>query len=45
MEEDARKTPREYTEEHCVIVGHDGRVVAMAHDLVLRAKALAGVTE
>lgn len=42
LEEDARKTPREYIEGRCIPVGRDGRVAAMARDLVLRAKALAG---
>lgn len=45
LEEDARMTPREYTEKRVVTVGSDGRVAAMARDLVRRAKALAGVTE
>lgn len=45
LEEDARKTPREYIEGRCIPVGRDGRVVAMACDLVRRAKALAGVAE
>lgn len=43
LEKDARKTPREYVEGRCVIVERDGRVAAMTHDLVRRAKALAGV--
>lgn len=42
LEQDAAKTPREYTEKHCIIVGKDGRVAAMARDLVARAKVLAG---
>lgn len=42
LEEDARKTPREYIEGRCIPVGRDGRVAAMARDLVLRAKELAG---
>lgn len=45
LEEDARKTPREYTEKLGVIVGNDGRVAAMARDLVRRAKRLAGIEE
>lgn len=45
LEEDARMTPREYTEKRGVIVGNEGRVAAMARDLVRRAKALAGVSE
>lgn len=45
LEQDARKTPREYTEGRCVPVGKDGRVAAMVRDLVRRAKALAGVTD
>ena len=45
LEEDARKTPREYIEGRCVPVGKDGRVAAMARDLVRRAEALAGVTD
>ena len=43
LEEDALMTPREYTEKRGVIVGNEGRVAAMARDLVLRAKALAGL--
>ena len=45
LEEDARKTPREYIEGRCIPVGRDGRVVAMACDLVNRAKALAGASD
>lgn len=45
LEEDARKTPRDYTEKLGISVGNDGRVAAMARSLVRRAKALAGVTE
>lgn len=45
LEEDARKTPREYIEGRCIPVGNDGRVAAMARDLVRRAKALAGVAD
>lgn len=41
LEEDARKTPREYIERRGIIVGKDGRVAAMVRDLVRRAKALA----
>lgn len=41
LEEDARMTPREYTEARGVIAGRDGRVAAMARNLVSRAKALA----
>lgn len=43
LEEDARMTPREYTEKRVVTVGNDGRVAAMASDLVRRAKALSGL--
>ena len=41
LEEDARKAPRDYVEGRGIIVGSDGRVAAMARDLVRRAKALA----
>lgn len=43
LEEDARKTPRDYTEGRGITVGSDGRVAAMCKDIVSRAKALAGV--
>lgn len=43
LEEDARKTPRDYTEGRGIAVGSDGRVAAMCKDIVSRAKALAGV--
>nr|DAF04124.1 MAG TPA: hypothetical protein [Caudoviricetes sp.] len=45
LEEDARKTPRDYTEGRGIEVGSDGRVAAMARDLVCRAKSLAGVCD
>ena len=45
LEKDARMTPREYIENLGISVENDGRVAAMARDLVRRAKALAGVTE
>lgn len=45
LEEDAAKTPREYIEGRCVIVERDGRVATMTHDLVRRAKSLAGVSD
>lgn len=45
LDKDARKTPREYIESRCIPVGNDGRVAAMARDLVSRAKALAGVAD
>lgn len=43
LEEDARKVPREYVEGRGIITERDGRVAAMACDLVRRAKALAGM--
>ena len=45
LEEDARKTPREYIEGRGINAGSDGRVAAMTSDLVRRAKALAGVSD
>lgn len=45
LEEDARKTPREYIEGRGINAGRDGRVAAMTGDLVRRAKALAGVRD
>ena len=43
LEEDARKAPREYIEGRGITSERDGRVTAMAQDIVRRAKALAGV--
>lgn len=43
LEEDARKTPRDYIDGRGIEVGSDGRVAAMAKDIVCRAKPLAGV--
>lgn len=45
LEEDARKAPRDYIEGRGITVGSDGRVAAMAKDLVRRARALAGVSD
>ena len=45
LEEDARKTPRDYIEGRGIEVGSDGRVAAMSQDIVSRAKALAGVRD
>ena len=45
LEEDARKAPREYIEGRGITVGSDGRVAAMAKDLVRRARTLAGVSD
>ena len=44
LEEDARKTPRDYIESRGIVAGNGGRVTAMAVDIVRRAKALEGVT-
>lgn len=41
LEEDARKTPREYVEGRGIITGRDGRVATMTSDILRRAKALA----
>ena len=43
MEDDAKKAPRDYVEGRGIEVGSDGRVAAMARDIVRRAKDLAGV--
>ena len=43
LEEDARKAPRDYIEGRGITSERDGRVTAMAQDIVRRAKALAGV--
>lgn len=43
LEEDARKTPREYIEGRRIASEGVVRVTAMAQDIVRRAKALAGV--
>lgn len=43
LEEDARKAPRDYIEGRGIIAERDGRVAAMAQDIVSRAKVLAGV--
>lgn len=43
LEEDARKTPREYFEGRGTVVRSDRQVEAMALSLVRRAKSLAGV--
>ena len=43
LEEDARKAPRDYIEGRGITAGKDGRVAAMAQDIVRRAKELAGV--
>lgn len=45
LEEDARKTPRDYIDGRGIEVGSDGRVAAMSQDIVSRAKALAGVRD
>mgnify|MGYP006952331086 CR=1 FL=1 len=45
LEEDARKTPREYIEGRGITAGRDGLVAAMTGDLVRRAKALADVCD
>lgn len=45
LEEDAKKAPRDYVEGRGIEVGSDGRVAAMAKDIVCRAKALAGVCD
>lgn len=45
LEEDAKKAPRDYIEGRGIEVGSDGRVAAMARDIVRRAKALAGVRD
>lgn len=44
LEEDAKKAPRDYVEGRGIEVGSDGRVTAMARDIVSRAKDLAGVS-
>lgn len=43
LEEDARKAPREYFEDRGIITERDGRVAAMARDIVSRAKALSSL--
>lgn len=43
LEQDARKAPRDYIEGRGIAAGKDGRVTAMAQDIVRRAKELAGV--
>ena len=44
LEEDARKAPRDYIEGRGITSERDGRVTAMAQDIVRRAKALAEVS-
>lgn len=43
LEEDSKKAPRDYVDGRGIEVGSDGRVAAMAQDIVRRAKVLAGV--
>lgn len=43
LEEDSEKAPRDYVEGRGIEVGSDGRVAAMARDIVRRAKALSGL--
>lgn len=43
LEEDSKKVPRDYIEGRGITAEKDGRVAAMAQDIVRRAKALAGV--
>lgn len=45
LDEDARKTPREYIEGRGITDELGGRVATMTSDILRRAKALAGVTE
>lgn len=45
LEEDARKTPRDYLEGRGIEAGSDGRVAAMVKDIVCRSKSLAGVCD
>ena len=45
LEEDARKTPREYIEGRGIAAERGGQVAAMTSDLIRRAEALAGVCD
>lgn len=45
LDEDARKTPRDYIEVRRITAGSGGRVATMTSDILRRAKALSGLRE
>lgn len=45
LDEDARKTPRDYIEGRRITAGSGGRVATMTSDILRRAKALSGLRE